>query len=327
MVINAVWLEHPPTEFLNQNMEAIVGSMVTCGIKHVFVQVGNWHADGTTSVSINQWWTDNQISATINAIHSYSGNTIQVHAWMIWSGPSVDGGDYVDLTDATTRANAVNLAISYCESHGFDGFNDDLIEGYTGTDGDYVTFANMLGRGLGSHGYHRSCDLPAMYVTDIAGIYGSITEMNYVCPMFYDSQPWNSTDTLALLAEVLSYSSCSVLAGLCASPGTTGFTLGSILSWVGVQTHNKFAGVCPWSLIWLGSYSSWQALASWYSLYGTATMNMYFEAYYPAISRVILPVIGTLVSSTGGTYTVTSQHSISLVAGTYVFSVAGTVMT
>lgn len=324
MVTNAIWLEHPNEEFLTQDMETIVGSMVLCGVKDVFVQVGNWHSDGSTPVSINQWWSSSDIQNTVNALHTYSGNTIKAHAWMIWSGVAVDGGGTVDLTNATTRASAVNQAVAYTASFNFDGFNDDLYEGYIGDDGDYVAYANALGSAVKAAGYMVSCDLAALYATDMAGLYGSITTMDYICPMFYDDEAWYIAWLTDLFPLALSSSSCNVLAGLCVPEGTRTVSLYDQLDFIGVESSTKFMGVAAWSLVWLGSENMWTSLQNWYGSYSTASKYIYFEAYYQPEAIPLTSVVGTFVKTGGGTYTVAHGHTISLSQGTYVLTVAGT---
>lgn len=326
MVDNAIWLEAPNEEFLTQDMSAIVGSMVLCGVKHVFVQVGNWHSDGSTPVSINQWWSSSDIQNTVNAIHSYSGNTIKAHAWMIWSGYAVDGGGTVDLTNATTRASAVNQAVAYTAAYNFDGFNDDLYEGYIGDDGDYVNFANDLGDALTTAGYMSSCDLVALYSTDYSGLYGSITTMDYICPMFYDTEAWYETWLKDLLPETLTYSGCNILAGLCVKEtgGTRSISLADQLDWIGIESASKFKGLSLWSLVWLGSENMWAPLQNWYGSYSTASKYIYFEAYYQPMAIPLTSVMGTFVKTGGGTYTVMHDHTIALSPGTYTLTVADT---
>ena len=103
--LNAIWLEHPDSEFLNLNQQTIVQKLLNGDVKTVFVQIGNWRQTGTT-VSINYWWSSTTIQNTINSIKTYSNNQIEVHAWVIWSGPSIAngmGGDLVNLADSNIR--------------------------------------------------------------------------------------------------------------------------------------------------------------------------------------------------------------------------------
>ena len=135
--LNAIWLEHPETEYLNQNQQATVQKLLNSNTKIVFVQIGNWKQSGST-VSISYWWSTQTIKNTVSAIKTYSNNQIEVHAWIIWS----TGNTRVNLADSSIRAKTVTAAVNCVQSYGFDGFNDDLYEGFTGSDSNYVTYAN-----------------------------------------------------------------------------------------------------------------------------------------------------------------------------------------
>ena len=254
--MNAIWLEHPDTEYLNQNQQAIVQKLLGANIKIVFVQIGNWQQSGST-VSINYWWSSQTIKNTINAIKTYSNNQIEVHAWIIWS----TGNTRVNLADSNIRTKTVTAAVNCVQSYGFDGFNDDLYEGFTGTDSNYVAYANVLGNALTAIGKKSSVDLFAMYATNMAVLYGGITQVTYVCPMFYDNQPWYPQWIKDQLNAVLTNSKCQVLAGLMVMQGR-GVTLTQQLSAVGHPTSSKFAGIALWSLAYMQT-TDWTAYNTW----------------------------------------------------------------
>ncbi len=107
-----------------------------------------------------------------------------------------------------------------------------------------------------------SCDLFAMYETNIPQLYGGITQMNYVCPMFDDSESWYQQWTTDQLNQVLTYSSCKVLAGLSVPMGSRGITLTQQLSWIGHPTSSKFAGISLWSLAYMQT-ADWTAWNNW----------------------------------------------------------------
>jgi hypothetical protein len=259
--VNAVWLEHPDVEFLDKNQKNIVQKLLDAEIDIVFVQIGNWRQTSNI-VKINYWWSSQTIQNTINAIKSYSNNQIEVHAWVIWSGPDVDGGVLVNLGNSAIRQQAVNVAVNCVTTYGFDGFNDDLYEGFSGTDNNYVSYANALGNALNAINKKSSCDLFAMYATDIPTLYGGITQMTYVCPMFYDSESWYQQWTTDQLQEVLTYSSCKVLAGLSVPMGERGITLTQQLNWIGHPTNTKFEGISLWSLAYMQT-ADWTAWNNW----------------------------------------------------------------
>ena len=226
----------------------------------MFVQVGNWHQSGST-VSIKYWWSSQTIQNTVNAIKTYSNNQIEVHAWVIWSGPDVDGGTKLNLADSNIRTQTVNTAVNCVKTYGFDGFNDDLYEGFTGTDSNYVTYANALGNALTAINKKSSCDLFAMYATNIPLLYGGITQMTYLVPMLYDSQPWYQQWIKDQLNIVLANSKCPVIAGLCVMQGRA-VTLPQQLMWVGHPTSSKFAGIALWSLAYMQT-TDWAAWNNW----------------------------------------------------------------
>jgi len=250
--LNAIWLEHPDTEFLNQNQQTIVQKLLDTNTKIVFVQIGNWQQSANT-VSINYWWSTQSIQNTIKAIKTYSNNQIEVHAWMIWSS----GNTKVNLADSNIIAKTVAAAVNCVSTFGFDGFNDDLYEGFTGSDNNYVTYANALGSALTAIDKKSSCDLFAMYSTNIVGLYGGITQVTYLVPMLYDNEPWYQQWIHDQLIVVLANSKCQVLAGLMVMQGR-GVTLTQQLSWVGHPTSSKFAGISLWSLAYMQT-ADWTA--------------------------------------------------------------------
>jgi len=250
-------LEHPDTEFLNQNQQTVVQKLLNSNTKIVFVQIGNWQQSGST-VSINYWWGSQTIQNTINSIKTYSNNQIEVHAWIIW--PSQD--KLVNLADSSIRTKTVTAAVNCVQSYGFDGFNDDLYEGFTGSDSNYVSYANALGNALTAIGKKSSTDLYAGYSTNIPLLYGGITQMTYVCPMLYDSEAWYTNWITDQLTAVLANSKCQVLAGLCVAPGSRGVTLTQQLSAVGHPSSSKFAGMALWSLAYMQT-TDWTAYTNW----------------------------------------------------------------
>jgi hypothetical protein len=100
-----------------------------------------------------------------------------------------------------------------------------------------------------------------MYATNIPTLYGGITQVTYVCPMFYDSEAWYTQWTSDQLAAVLANSKCQVLAGLCVAPGR-GVTLTQQLSAVSHPTSSKFAGVALWSLAYIQT-TDWTTYTNW----------------------------------------------------------------
>ena len=257
---NAIWLEHPTEEFLNNNPQAIVKNLQEANVKIVFLQVGNWRQSGST-VSINYWWSSQTIQNTINTIRTLSNNQIEVHAHVIWSGPRIDGGQQVNLADSNIRARTVTAAVDCVQRFNFDGFNDDLYEGFSGSDSNYVSYANALGNALTAINKKSSCDLFAMYETNIPHLYGGITQMTYICPMLYDTEPWYEQWIKNQVNTVLANSKCQVLVGLMSSPGR-GITLSQQISWIGHPNNSNLAGISTWALAFMRT-SDWTALGNW----------------------------------------------------------------
>ena len=260
---NAIWLEHPTEEFLNNNPKAIVQKMQEANIKIVFLQIGNWRQSGST-VSINYWWSSQTMQNTINTIRTLSNNQIEVHAHVIWSGPGIDGYQLVNLADSNIRARTVTAAVDCVQRYDFDGFNDNLYEGFSGSDSNYVSYANALGNALTAINKKSSCDIYAMYATNVPLLYGGITQMTYVCPMFYDTQPWYEQWIKDQVKTVLVNSKCQVLLGLMSTPGR-GITLPEQISWVGNPSNSNLAGITTWALACMET-SDWTALCNWANL-------------------------------------------------------------
>jgi hypothetical protein len=240
-------------------MQEIVQKMLNSNIRTVFVQVGNWNQTGST-VKIDYWWTSKTMEDTINAIKSYSNNQIEVHAWVIWSDEHP-----TDLNNPNIRSQAVSAAVSCVNTYGFDGFNDDMIEQTPNpSNGDYVAFVNALGTAMHNADKKASTDLPALYVTDIPTLYGGITNLDYVCPMLYDSEGWYENWIDDQIGAILQNSNVPVLVGMTSykNENGRGISLAQQLEWIGHPTDSKFMGISIWSLAYM-KQEEWSAWDNW----------------------------------------------------------------
>lgn len=266
--LNAIWMEHPDTDFLNQNQQAIVQNLLDSNIKIVFVQIGNWLQFNNATAGIVYWYNSSVIEDTINSIHSYSNNQIQVYAWMYCSNVEGEPGGLVNLTNPGIRQQCAHAAANCVQTYGFDGFNDDLYEpsGYLGNDTDYVAFVNALGTAMSGVNKISSCDLSAAWNdTDYPTLYGGITTVNYICPMLYggyNDGSWGQSGITYNLNQALTYSNVHVLAGVYVSPYPNNITLTDILGWIGHPSNSKFSGVSIFNLAFMQS-GDWASLTDW----------------------------------------------------------------
>ena len=268
--LNAIWIQNVVADFLSKDQQAIVQNMLNGGIEYVFVQVGNWHQSSAGVVSIDYWLNTSVMENIVNSIHSYSNNQIQVHAWIFWSIPESQGGVMLNLADSGIRQQCVDVAVNCVQTYGFDGFNDDLFEGYDGSDADYVIFANALGVAMRNINKISSVDLYSPWNGEgfdngYEPVYSGITEIDYICVMLYggwaDGQ-WNEGNTLFNLNRALAASGTKLLAGVMVTREPNGFTLTDILSWIEYPTSSKFAGVALFNLLYMQN-DDWNALSDW----------------------------------------------------------------
>lgn len=189
---------------------------------------------------------------------------------MYWSGPNIDGADYVNLADPEIRQEAVDAAVNFVQTYNLDGFNDDLFEGFAGSDMNYVAFANALGTAMRNIGKVTSVDLVSpwsseFYDNGYAPVYSGITEVDYICPMLYgtiEMGSWNQANLLYNLNLALDASGTQLLPGIMVTRTGEGHTCGEILQWIGHPSDSKFAGVALFDLLYMQS-DDWVALSNW----------------------------------------------------------------
>jgi hypothetical protein len=270
---NAIWIQ-PYQDLLSQTPQAqqtLVQNMVDGGIKYVFIACGNWHQSNAGVASISNWIPTATWQQLITIFKTYSNNQLQVHAWMYFSGPPVGEPNLVNLASPTIRQQCVDAAVNYVQTYNLDGFNDDLVESYAGSDMDYVAFANALGTAMRDIGKVSSVDLVSPWSSEMydpAGyepVYSGITEIDYICVMLYgplELGSWNEANLNYNLDLALAAAGTDVLAGIMVSRTGEGRTCGEILEGMGHPTHSKFAGVAIYNLIYMQS-DDWIALLNW----------------------------------------------------------------
>jgi len=168
----------------------------------------------------------------------------------------------VSIATSGERTQAVNVAVNFVKTYGFDGVMDDLYEGMARgcTDSNYVSFANALGTAMHNAGKKASCALFGQYATNYPLLYGGITTMDYIQPMFYSNIAANPSAVADVLINLLlPKSSCPILAGFFES---STYSLATQLNAIGHPTNSKFAGVSPYSLVTMKT-NDWTALTAW----------------------------------------------------------------
>ncbi len=256
--MNGIWLKI--ADMTKTNLQKLSDN----NILNLFLETGYWNTNGT----IQSWLSQNQVANLKNLANSVNP-AFKLYAWIYWS--AAGGANPTDLSTASARQAAVNGAAVFMNAYAFDGLNDDLYEGFNGSDQNYIDFINAVKTALPNK--LVSTDLFAWWSSDIPGhitkIYGSITA-DYLCPMLYDSQGWSPSDLCSRATLILNAAKSPVLLGVMVNNtgDSSPVQLKDVLAALDAQNipaHRNFGGIALWEFDMFNQAGrqDWAAWSAW----------------------------------------------------------------
>ncbi len=246
---NCVWLL-PSSEGLQLMSDSSLWKSTAvrlegANINGVIVWAGNWNADHTINYadSPNTW---TQFIQTVKAVNP----NFKVLAL-------VGTGGGIDISNPEYRTEMISAAKQLLSSAPFDGWNDDL-ESYSGSNQDLINYWQGVAGMVKDMGGIATVDTGVDWSYQIQDVYPSLTNFDYIMPMFYATiaQP-NAAD---LWNNILSNSPVPVIMGLAVNPAENGnTTMAQQLNWIDSQSKENLTGYSIWAYDYLSNndFNTW----------------------------------------------------------------------
>lgn len=217
----------------------------TANISCIIVWAGWWNADHTIRYADDPavW---NHFISTVKAVNS----NFTVLAL-------VGIGDGIDISDPSYRATMIDSVKQLLLSAPFDGWNDDL-ESFNGSNSDLIAYWQGVASMVKSNGGIATVDLGVDWSYTIEDVYPSLTNFNYIMPMFYGTIA--SANAGDYWNRILANSPVPIIMGLDVNPEENGnVAFKTQLSWVEGQSHVNISGYSVWAYdYWSGQdFNTW----------------------------------------------------------------------